>query len=145
LENYLELEKLSTNNKFEFSIKISEDIEAENTEIPPMMIQPFVENAIIHGVKQKDGQGEIMLNFVLQGKRIICEVIDNGIGRKASSENKSQTRKNHKSTGILVTKKRLEQFQIQTSLELGVEFIDLIEHDQASGTKVVIAMPFEAY
>ncbi|MCG8696822.1 MAG: histidine kinase, partial [Bacteroidales bacterium] len=63
LDNYLELEKLSTNNKFDFVIKVDDEIDSEMTEIPPMMIQPFVENAIVHGIKKKEGNGLISILF----------------------------------------------------------------------------------
>ena len=145
LRNYMELEKLSTKNKFEFAINLTEDIDPENTEIPPMMIQPFVENAIIHGIKKKEGSGHIDLNFHISENVIVCEIVDNGIGRKASQENKSQVKKKHKSAGISVTKQRLQQLSIQTGFDISVRFIDLEENDQALGTKVVITMPYEAF
>jgi len=143
LENYLELEKLSTNHKFDYSIEIAASIEPEITEIPPMMIQPFVENAIIHGVKKKEGQGRIDLDFIVKDGKVICEIVDNGIGREATQKAKAGIKKNHKSTGILVTKKRLEQYNLQTGLQLGVSIIDLKSEEKAIGTKVVISMPYE--
>ncbi|MEL7145785.1 MAG: histidine kinase, partial [Bacteroidota bacterium] len=143
LDNYLELEKLSSNHQFEFSIDIGEQLESESTEIPPMMIQPFVENAILHGVRRKETMGHINLSFYTEGQLLICEITDNGIGRKASSQLNKQSRKNHRSTGILVTTKRLEQHQLQTGLPLGVQIIDMEENGAALGTKVVIRMPYE--
>ena len=143
LDNYLELEKLSSNHGFDFSIDIMEPVEVETMEIPPMMIQPFVENAILHGVRRKENGGHINLSFQIAEDLLICEITDNGIGRKASSQHNQQTRKNHKSTGIHVTTKRLEQHQLQSGLALGVEIIDLEEDGVAKGTKVVIKMPFE--
>jgi LytS/YehU family sensor histidine kinase len=145
LENYLELEKLSKNNKFEFSINLSKDINTETLEIPPMMIQPFVENAIIHGIKRKEGQGRIEINFNTKSSLLICEVIDNGIGRQKSFETKDKNSK-HKPTGMLVTKKRLEQLKILTGFEAGYEIIDLMDdNSNPAGTKVVISIPFETY
>ncbi len=145
LENYLALEKLSTNGKFDFTITLEDSIAPDNTEIPPMMIQPFVENAIIHGVKKKKGAGQIDLVFKIVGERIICQIKDDGIGRKASKETNNVKQKNHKSTGILVTKMRLAQFKKLTGINAGVKIIDLMENDEAMGTEVVITMPFEAY
>lgn len=145
LRNYMELEKLSTKNKFEFAINLTDEIDPENTEIPPMMIQPFVENAIIHGIKKKTGNGQIDLNFHISQNVIVCEIVDNGIGRKASQEQKSPVKKKHKSAGISVTKQRLEQLSIQTGHDISVRFIDLLDGEQALGTKVVITMPYEAF
>jgi ligand-binding sensor domain-containing protein/two-component sensor histidine kinase len=144
LENYLELERLSKNNKFEFKISVREDIEPEMIEIPPMMIQPFVENAIIHGIKNKEGQGKIDISFSLHNSILACEVIDDGVGRAKAMEIKARTNANHKSTGMLVTKKRLEQLETIAGIHAGFEIIDLKdEKNSPSGTKVIISIPVE--
>jgi ligand-binding sensor domain-containing protein len=145
LENYLELEKLSTNNKFDFSITTSKNIDPEHVEIPPMMIQPFVENAIIHGIKKKEGAGHIRVHFEVRDTLIICSVTDNGIGRKKSGSMNGQSEPNHKSTAISVTRRRLEQYGAHRHLDAGIEFLDLEEAGNPIGTKVVISIPFEAY
>lgn len=143
LENYLELEQLSSNHKFEYGIYVQDGTDTEAIEIPPMLLQPFVENAIIHGVKKKEGPGLINLNFRLSGQLVICEIIDNGIGRQKSAELKDKKSK-HKSTGMMVTIKRLEQFKLQTGVNAGVEILDLKdENESPAGTKVVVAVPFE--
>jgi ligand-binding sensor domain-containing protein len=143
LENYLELEQLSSNHKFEYGIYVQDGIDTEAVEIPPMLLQPFVENAIIHGVKKKEGQGLIHVNFRMSGPLVICEVIDDGIGRQRSAELKDKKSK-HKSTGMMVTTKRLEQFKLQTGVNAGVEIIDLKNENQSpAGTKVVVAVPYE--
>ena len=144
LDNYLELEKLSTNNKFEYVVEVDDNIDTEATEIPPMMIQPFVENAIVHGIKKKEGKGFINVRFNAGNNLIRCEVIDDGIGRTKAAENKQHTPSKHKSTGISVTKKRLEQFKLQTGLNAGVEIVDMKDPSgNPSGTKVIISIPFE--
>ena len=143
LENYLELEKLSNNHKFEFTIHVHESIDTEATEIPPMLLQPFVENAIIHGIKRKEGQGRIGINFSINHSLVICKVTDDGIGRQKSTEIKDHKSK-HKSTGMVVTTKRLEQFKLQTGANAGVEIFDLKDElDHSIGTKVVVSIPFE--
>jgi ligand-binding sensor domain-containing protein len=143
LENYLELERLSTNNKFDFDIRISKSIQADFIEIPPMLIQPFVENAIIHGIKKKDGKGHISVEFSSAENIVICQITDDGIGRqKADTLNKQLTSK-HKSTGISVTQKRLDQFKIQGKTDAGVNIEDLKDSEgNALGTKVVLSIPF---
>jgi ligand-binding sensor domain-containing protein len=143
LDNYLELEKLSTNHKFDFTITTDESIDPENIEIPPMMIQPFVENAIVHGIKKKEGRGIITVHFKTAGALILCEITDNGIGRKKSGLLNGQTRSNHKSTGISVTTRRLEQYGQHLKVNAGVEIIDLEEDGNPTGTRVIISSPFE--
>ncbi len=143
LENYLELEKLSTNNKFEFEIHIDKSLNPDTCEIPPMMIQPFVENAIVHGIKGKDGEGHIHINFGKKDKTVVCEIIDDGIGRVESAQYKNTGKSKHKSSGISITKRRLEQLSVQTSTNAGIEIIDLTEKGKAKGTKVIVTIPFE--
>lgn len=146
LDNYLELEKLRTNNKFDYKIEVDELINKEATEIPPMMIQPFVENAIIHGMKNKTGSGFINIKFNLKDKLINCEIIDDGVGREQASKDKVQTPRKHKSTGISVTRKRLEQLKLQSGLEAGIEILDLKDkNDHPAGTKVNIFIPYESF
>jgi ligand-binding sensor domain-containing protein len=145
LENYLELEKLSINDKFDFTITTAEVIDPENIEIPPMMIQPFVENAIIHGIKKKEGKGVIHIRFEVKNELMTCTITDNGVGRKKSGEVNGQSRPNHKSTGISVTRKRLEQYGAHLRLNAGIEFLDLEEAGKPAGTQVVISIPFEVH
>jgi ligand-binding sensor domain-containing protein len=144
LENYLEIEKLCKNNKFDFSISVESNIDSESLEIPPMMIQPFVENAIIHGIKNKEGQGHIDVRFSLQNSTLVCEIIDDGIGRQKAAEIKAKFNVNHKSTAINVTRQRLEQLQNAYGTKAGFEITDLKDDNGLSaGTKVVILIPVE--
>ena len=140
LENYLELEKLSLNQKFEFEIKVAENIDKEEIEIPPMLIQPFVENAVLHGIRPLKDKGFIKINFSSDDNILTCEIIDNGIGREQALKNK--LKKAHKSSGIDVTKKRLEQIIYETKQSGGIEIIDLKDSDEKPiGTKVVLRIP----
>jgi LytS/YehU family sensor histidine kinase len=144
LENYLDLERLSKNDKFEYKITVDSAIDPEMIEIPPMMIQPFVENAIIHGIKNKENQGNITIDFTIQGSTLICEVTDNGIGRKKAAEIKAKTNTNHKSTGMLVTQKRLEQLQDLAGMPAGFEITDLKDQqNNPAGTRVIISIPVD--
>ncbi len=140
LENYLELEKLSLNQRFQFEINLAGNIDKEEIEIPPMLIQPFVENAVLHGIRSLKENGYIKLNFSLDDNILICEIEDNGVGRKQASGNKPISK--HKSTGIMVTKKRLEQIVFETKQSGGIEIIDLKnENGKPIGTKVVMKIP----
>jgi ligand-binding sensor domain-containing protein len=143
LDNYLELEKLSANHKFDFVIHVHESIDPESIEIPPMMIQPFVENAIVHGIRNKEGKGNITLHFSIKAELIICEITDNGIGRKRSAQIKDTSRPHHKSTGISITMQRLKQYGHHRKVEAGISFIDLEENGIGVGTKVIMATPYE--
>lgn len=145
LDNYLELERLRTNEKFDFNISLNDSIDSENVEIPPMMIQPFVENAIVHGILSKKDKGHISISFTTHNSLLICEITDNGIGRENAAKIKTRKPSKHKSTGISVTMKRLEQLKILSGEEAGVTIEDLYTDDSPGGTKVVITIPFESY
>ena len=142
LENYLKLEKLNANNKFDYSIKIDDILKEEAIEIPPMMIQPFVENAIIHGIKKKKESGYIEINFRKTDRSLIVEIQDNGIGRQQSAKDKEHRGIKHRSTGMKVTLKRLEQLKKLTGFNTGLEIEDLKnEFGDPAGTKVIITLP----
>lgn len=114
LRNYLELEQLRFNQIFEFSINKSGDIE-DDTALPPLLLQPFVENAIIHGLVPKKGQGRIDIGFELSGDNLICTIVDDGIGIDKSRQMKEQSVSVHKSMALDITKKRLEMIKAFTS------------------------------
>ncbi len=140
---YLELESLRFEKKFEFSIQVEDEIDVLNDKIPVLLIQPFVENAILHGVlHRKDGNGKISIEFSSQNDHICCIVEDNGIGR-AQSENLYKTNKpGHKSMGTSITLKRLDLLKKLHKLEAAFEYTDLKnDQDQAMGTRVRIIIP----
>jgi sensor histidine kinase YesM len=145
LENYLELEKLSTPLQFEFSITLDESIDPERIQVPPMMIQPFVENAIIHGLRKKDSKGSIVIHFKINGEVLICVIRDNGIGRKQAGLINGQVRGQHKSSAIPITQKRLEQYGSYRKVNAGVEITDLEEEGKPSGTAVTVSTPYETF
>jgi ligand-binding sensor domain-containing protein len=145
LENYLELEKLSTQQPFEFSIKMEESIDPERIQIPPMMVQPFVENAIVHGLKKKDSKGSIAIHFKIKDEVLICTIRDNGIGRKQAAHVNGHSRGQHKSAAIPITQKRLEQYGSYRKVNAGVEITDLQDEGEPSGTEVIVSTPYETF
>jgi ligand-binding sensor domain-containing protein len=140
LTHYLGLEALCHGNRFTFSIETDERIDPEATFIPVMLIQPFVENAVIHGVlHQLEKPGRIDVRFILEGKSITCEITDNGVGRAKAKEYESEIKKDHKSAALQITRERLAQANEKGKPESRLEIIDLFdEQGNASGTKVVI-------
>jgi len=140
LENYLDLEQLSTGRKFEYKISCDPAIDTEATEIPPMLIQPFVENAIVHGVRRKPEGGMITVHFFTRDDVLVCEVTDNGIGREAAHA-LNETKSVHRSAAIGITRQRLEQYGKSRNTEAGITFIDLVNDGVAAGTKVVVVIP----
>ncbi len=130
LRNYLELEKARFGNKFEYSIEVEPQIDGFEMEIPPLLIQPYVENAIIHGIARIDKPGQIDISFVLQEKDLKVTVSDNGIGIHQSKTAQNALMADKKSLGMDITQKRLRLVQ---PIELGVDPITIIERKDEQG------------
>ena len=146
LENYLLVEQFCNGNKFNYEIIVDPNIEIDFIDIPPMIIQPFVENAIKHGMKGKtehSEKGSISVRFLEKGGYLECIVEDDGVGREKSAElNELSKETYHQSTGLEVTIKRLKRISSLPSIS-PLEIIDLYEKGVATGTKVIIRIPIE--
>lgn len=138
LKSYLNLEQMANNNNFDWEVNVDSKVE-DDIRIPTMIIQPFVENAIIHGVKSlKDRRGNIQLNFQMDGTKILCSVVDNGIGMKAAEFKKSSS---HKSIALEVAKERLST-KMSVSRENPIIYKDLTDENKTvKGTEVLITIP----
>ena len=142
LQNYLELEQLRFHNKFLFSIKATENVEF-NMGIPPLLIQPFVENAILHGMVPKKTNGRIDVEFDVQNKYFICSIKDDGIGVTQSKMLKENSVTAHKSMALEITKKRLEIMEATTSQDAHIEINDIILENNVVGTEVLLRLPVQ--
>lgn len=143
LRTYLRLEKERFHNSFDFEIIPNLD-DPEYTFIPPMLLQPYIENAIVHGFKQIVYPGKIKIHFQEFGGHIICTIRDNGIGRQAAAE--LRTVKSHRSVGMSNTQTRLELLNsTHGGSEFKVEIKDLWEDDRAAGTEVEICFPADLH
>lgn len=139
---YMELEALRFEDQFEFSIQVDPEIDQDEVELPSMLIQPFIENAIWHGLMHlKDRKGKITLSISLKDDVLVCEIEDNGVGREYSQQLKNETSQHKKSLGIQITSERLDVLREMTGKDLSYVIIDLFHDDIASGTKVVISIP----
>ncbi len=138
---YIELEQLRFDN-FDFELALSESVNAYETMVPAMIIQPYLENAIWHGLMQLEGQrrGKISLAFEAENGLLRICITDNGIGRKRSAEfRKDHT---HKPVAMKITAQRIEILNQQYANEkISVAVEDLYENDSPSGTRVVIRLP----
>lgn len=138
LTKYLELEKMRFDNDFTYSIAIDDTIDDEFTELPPMLIQPFVENSIKHGLLHKEGNKTVSINFTLDADEefLICTVEDNGIGRKKSEAIK--TKNNHNSFSTNSVEQRLKMTSNKSEDNL-LKYIDLEdENGNPFGTVAIL-------
>lgn len=143
LQLYMDLEKLRLNNKFDYQINIDKTIDEQFDEIPPMLIQPYIENAIWHGISHKSGNGIIKISFSLEDENSLkCVVEDDGIGRKKAEEMKKGHLKN-KSLGMTITKERLEIINSLKDSKLNINIVDLTENNLPSGTKIELFIPLD--
>jgi tetratricopeptide (TPR) repeat protein/two-component sensor histidine kinase len=138
LRGYIELEQLRF-DAFRYELNVAPDIAAESTEVPAMIIQPFVENAIIHGILPKKADGVLKVSFSKEEGRIICTIDDNGIGRKASAALNAERRKDHESHGISIASNRLAL--LSKNAKGGVMYIDKEDGGGAKGTTVILQIP----
>lgn len=138
LELYLELEKLRFGNDFKTSIKTEmNQSQLNELRIPAMLLQPYVENAIKHGLLHKQGIKELSITFKLQGNTVICEILDNGVGREKSRQIQARREKAHLSFSTEANTKRIDLIRESTNTNISVNTIDLKENGKALGTKVV--------
>jgi ligand-binding sensor domain-containing protein len=144
LKYYMELETLRFDEPFAFKIEVDEDIDTEETEIPSMLLQPYVENAILHGLKHKEKKGYLHIRITTKNDKLLCSVEDNGIGRKRAAEIKAMRPELHTSKGLGITEQRLKMLQEAGEGTAVVKIIDLLDDDgNAIGTRVDISIPFE--
>ena len=144
LTKYLELEGIRFENDFVYQINLSKNIDVDYVQLPPMLIQPYVENSIKHGLLHKKGTKHLTLNFILNDDEtnLVCEIIDNGIGRIASSEINKNRPQSHVSFSTSATEKRLQLLNQGKQENIAVLFDDIEdENKNALGTKVSIQIP----
>lgn len=144
LEKYVQLEQMRYGNKFDFELVIDDSLDFFETKIPPMMIQPFVENAIWHGLSNKKENGFLKISFKVQNNSLICRIQDNGIGRKQAERIKQKRISNGKSsTGIKNIQDRIQLINARFKTQMKIEIKDLYnKKNEAIGTKALIYFPF---
>lgn len=138
LNDYLKLEKLRFENRFEYILSIDPEVDIDSIDIPSLLIQPYVENAILHGLMNKKDQGLLTISFRQQTEdELLIVVEDNGIGRQQAALIKSKSAMKQKSYGMLVTSQRLEIINKNTTVSVVIE--DLKNNNGvAIGTRVNI-------
>jgi hypothetical protein len=143
LRNYLELEQMRYGGRLEFSIDCSEEW-LERYRIPPMLLQPYVENAVKHGLKARKGAGRIDVHFRLEEAALAVEIRDDGIGRQASAQllERSFGAPDKKSMSMSIIQQRIRLLRDKGGQDIRVEVRDLVdENGDAKGTSVHLRLP----
>jgi ligand-binding sensor domain-containing protein/putative methionine-R-sulfoxide reductase with GAF domain/anti-sigma regulatory factor (Ser/Thr protein kinase) len=143
LKLYIEMEALRFDKKFTYEIKVENRVGADTIEVPPLIIQPYVENAIWHGLLHKESNGHLSIRVCMCNETMLeCIIEDNGIGREKAKELKSKTATSRKSLGMRLTENRLSLLNKHAALNASVEIIDLQNGgNEALGTKVILKIP----
>ncbi|TNF47957.1 MAG: hypothetical protein EP305_06580 [Bacteroidetes bacterium] len=146
LELYLSLESMRFKDRFEYVIDCDEEIDKENIRIPAMILQPFVENSIIHGIlPNEDKKGEIKVEIHEQDRQLIIRITDNGVGIENSIRQKQDIEGDHKSQGMEITSKRIELLNhlSQNKFEIQGPFQMEDEYRSIKGTGVILKISLE--
>jgi putative methionine-R-sulfoxide reductase with GAF domain/anti-sigma regulatory factor (Ser/Thr protein kinase) len=143
LKLYIEMEALRFDKKFTYEIIVEENLGTDTIEVPPLIIQPYVENAIWHGLLHKESSGHLSIRVSMASEGMLqCIIEDNGIGREKAKELRSKTATSRKSLGMQLTENRLSLLNKHAELNASIEIIDLENgHKTAAGTKVVLKIP----
>lgn len=140
---YMNIENIRFSNEIDFKIKIDEKINPENVRVPSLILQPFLENSLWHGLSSKADDKRIELDIKKQSDDYITiSITDNGVGRKVSNERKLNKTLQRDSVGIEITKERLFNFSKRFARMYDLKIEDLFDHqNKASGTKVILNIP----
>ena len=139
---HLSLQKIRYRGMFDYRIDTDKSIDTETTSIPPMLAQPFIENSIEHGFKNKDSKGFVTINIKQKKDYFILEIEDNGVGRSRAKELEKAQRKDHKSMATTITVDRLDALNKKLKQKIRFKIIDLkYNTGKSAGTKVVFEIP----
>jgi tetratricopeptide (TPR) repeat protein len=139
---YLELESMRFKGKFDYTIRVDENIDPYDYKIPTLLVQPFVENSLWHGIQNKPGKGHIDIEFRLNKDLLFCSIEDNGIGRSKAALIGKEFHTNHHSMGTNITQDRMKLLRVLYGKKLDIKYIDLINNQNSpAGTRVEINLP----
>ncbi len=143
LDKYLDLEQLRYGDDFKYEIIIDNSVEKNFTEIPAMLLQPYIENCLRHGIRNKiNGGGIVVVSFNQQDNTLICTISDNGVGRATALLLKSKEHIEYQSKGMNLTARRIELLNTALENKISVEVKDLMDNTgNSTGTEVIVRIP----
>jgi tetratricopeptide (TPR) repeat protein len=142
ISQYLELQQLRMEDKLHFEVKVDESLDVELIEIPPMLAQPFIENAIEHGIRNLEGPGKVTVSIKRDDGYMLYDVEDNGVGRKKAAELKTEKHRKHESMAVNLTRSRLQNLWGRRGPGKEFEIIDLkTDAGKPCGTLVRFKVP----
>ena len=142
LNNYIQLEKMRFQDKFEYTVTVAADIDEYSMQVPPMLLQPIIENAIRHGLRNKDTDtgGMLRIDFIMNGNKLVCTIDDNGVGMKKAAELKTTTHVEYQSKGMKLTMARIQAINMMSEKKITIEIVDKYDdNNEASGTLFILS------
>lgn len=139
LKLYIDLEYRRSNSSFNYTIKTDETLDPEKILIPPMLLQPFIENAIWHGLNRKTEKGNLLVNIFQEKNNLVCVVDDDGVGRPPEAEKAGVK----KSLGISITRQRIERLTEITGSNASLHIKDKMMNGVPAGTEVTVILPIQ--
>lgn len=144
LTTYLELQKLRFESKFDYAISVDDKIDTESIHIPPMLAQPFIENAIEHGIFYKQDKGRVDVRLYYENGNLVYEIEDDGVGIEDAITLKNKLKSSYESLATIITKERMSVLNEQTKSNIEIEIIDKKKTSVGnSGVKVKFVIPFK--
>jgi anti-sigma regulatory factor (Ser/Thr protein kinase) len=141
---YLKLESMRFDAKFSYGVTVDPDLDLKSIQVPALIIQPFIENAIMHGIMPKDTGGHLEVSVLRNDNSIDIIIEDNGIGREASVQNKSLIGLVHQSKGVYLTQSRLALDNLITKRQAALKIVDKKnENGTAQGTKAILTFIYQ--
>jgi LytS/YehU family sensor histidine kinase len=141
LNIYIELEQLRV-KPFEYRLKLDQSIDPQNIKVPPMIFQPFIENAIWHGLEPAAKKGVLLVELYLEENGLFCVIEDNGVGRKYAENKFGIVHASQRSYGIEITAERISALKKTYHTATGTEIVDLKdEENNPAGTRIEILLP----
>ena len=142
LRLYLELEALRFNQHFRYRITVAKDVDVTTLKVPPLLIQPYVENAIWHGLMHKKEKGQLTIDIAQKEQIIWCRIRDDGVGRKKAAMLKQQSIPSYQSLGLQITADRIAMLKHHPRNKASVTIHDLVLPDGSPcGTEVILKIP----
>jgi LytS/YehU family sensor histidine kinase len=142
LKLYIEMEALRFDHRFTYDVSLANDIHSDSIEVPPLIVQPYVENAIWHGLLHKENGGHLQIDLSMNGENELLFIVeDDGVGREKAKEFKSKSATTKKSLGLKLTEDRIAVLNKYAKHQASVKIVDVIKNGIVSGTRVSITIP----
>jgi len=144
LDTYLKLEHARFDENFDYEILVAPELTSEDIYLPPLLMQPYIENSIRHGIRNlKNKRGKLLAQFYIQNDYLFCVAEDNGIGRKAAERMKDKNAIEYQSKGMSLIRQRIDALNSETTKKIKITIEDVYPEEEDTGTRIIIQIPLD--